>query len=83
MGGIMAFYAFLSHPNDFGFSLSFSPALFFYTDSEISQFVDDVGSIAVGYISLKGFVECVLEGFHLLVALFEVNVVVGRICLHQ
>ena len=45
MGGIMAFYAFLSHPNDFGFSLSFSPALFFYTDSEISQFVDEANPI--------------------------------------
>ena len=30
MGGIMAFYAYMYRPDVFGFSLSFSPAFFFY-----------------------------------------------------
>ena len=34
MGGIMAYYAYIYRPDIFGFSLSFSPAFFFYKKNE-------------------------------------------------
>lgn len=40
MGGIMAFYGFLKYGNTFGYSLSFSPALFFYTDEELEGIME-------------------------------------------
>ena len=40
MGGIMSFYAFLAYSDVFGYSLSFSPALFFYTDEELEAILE-------------------------------------------
>ena len=41
MGGIMSFYGFLAYPNDFGFAMPFSPALFFYKKKEIRAMFDE------------------------------------------
>ena len=40
MGGIMAFYAYIYRPDIFHFSLSFSPAFFFYKKTEWSHILD-------------------------------------------
>ncbi len=37
MGGIMAFWGFLSRPELFGFSLSFSPPFFFYSKKDLKR----------------------------------------------
>ena len=37
MGGIMAFWGFLSRPITFGFALSFSPPFFFYSKKELKR----------------------------------------------
>ena len=34
MGGLMSFFAVMMHPQEFGFVLSFSPALFFYEEKD-------------------------------------------------
>lgn len=41
MGGIMAFYAYIYRPDIFGFSLSFSPAFFFYDKKEWTRILDE------------------------------------------
>ena len=41
MGGIMAFYAYIYRPDVFGYSLSFSPAFFFYTKTRWYQILDE------------------------------------------
>ena len=41
MGGIMSFYAYLKEPETFGFSLSFSPAFFFYKEKHWYQILDE------------------------------------------
>ena len=41
MGGIMAFYAFLSRPDVFGFSLAFSPPFFFYSHRRLEKILAD------------------------------------------
>lgn len=40
MGGIMAFYAYMYRPDIFGFSLSFSPAFFFYKRNDWKNILD-------------------------------------------
>lgn len=40
MGGIMSFYAYISHPETFGYSLSFSPAFFFYNKKHWYEILD-------------------------------------------
>ena len=40
MGGIMAFYAYMYKPEIFGFSLSFSPAFFFYKKKHWEEIMD-------------------------------------------
>ena len=41
MGGIMAFYAYIYRPDVFNFSLSFSPAFFFYTKKRWYEILDE------------------------------------------
>lgn len=41
MGGIMAFYAYMYRPDVFGFSLSFSPAFFFYKKNDWKKIMDE------------------------------------------
>ncbi|MBR0294935.1 MAG: alpha/beta hydrolase [Bacilli bacterium] len=41
MGGIMSFYAYIYRPDIFGFSLSFSPAFFFYTKKHWESILDE------------------------------------------
>ena len=43
MGGIMAWYAFLSRPDVFGFSLAFSPPFFFYSHKMLEKILSDWG----------------------------------------
>ncbi len=43
MGGLMAWFAYLSRPDVFGFSLSFSPALFFYHKWKIKEISQEWG----------------------------------------
>ena len=40
MGGIMAFFAYIYRPDVFGFSLSFSPAFFFYLKRDWARILD-------------------------------------------
>ena len=40
MGGLMSYYAYIYKPDVFGFSLSFSPAFFFYGKNEWNQVMD-------------------------------------------
>ena len=40
MGGIMAFFAYIYRPDIFGFSLSFSPAFFFYKKTDWLKILD-------------------------------------------
>ena len=40
MGGIMSFYAYIYRPDIFGFSLSFSPAFFFYKKTDWEKILD-------------------------------------------
>ncbi len=40
MGGIMAYYAYMYRPEIFGFSLSFSPAFFFYKNKDWKSIID-------------------------------------------
>ena len=41
MGGIMAWFAFLSRPDIFGFSLAFSPPFFFYSHKMLEKMLSD------------------------------------------
>ena len=41
MGGIMAFYAYIYRPDVFGYSLSFSPAFFFYKKKDWFHILDE------------------------------------------
>ena len=41
MGGTMAFYAYIYRPDIFGFSLSFSPAFFFYSKNRWKEIMDE------------------------------------------
>ncbi len=41
MGGIMAYYAYMYRPDVFGFSLSFSPAFFFYKKNRWKEILDE------------------------------------------
>ena len=41
MGGIMAFYGFLSHPETFGFSLSYSVPFFFYKEGTWKRILEE------------------------------------------
>ena len=43
MGGIMAFYAYIYAPETFGFSLSFSPAFFFYSKKGWENILNSYG----------------------------------------
>ena len=43
MGGIMAFWGYISRPDIFGFSLSFSPPFFFYTKKELRRICEENG----------------------------------------
>ena len=43
MGGIMAFWGFLSRPDIFGFSLSFSPPFFFYSKRDLKRICRENG----------------------------------------
>ena len=40
MGGIMSFYAYITHPEIFGYSLSFSPAFFLYNKKHWYEILD-------------------------------------------
>ena len=40
MGGIMSFYAYMYRPDIFGYSLSFSPAFFFYKKNDWIKIMD-------------------------------------------
>ena len=54
MGGIMAFYACMHRPEIFGFTLSFSPAFFFYEKNDWESIMDkyDLNQIKNGEIFL-------------------------------
>ena len=41
MGGIMAYFAYMYRPDIFGFSLSFSPAFFFYKKNDWAKIMDN------------------------------------------
>ncbi len=44
MGGIMAFYAYLAHPETFGYSHAFSIPFFFYTRHQLRDILDTLGA---------------------------------------
>ena len=76
MGGIMAFYAYIYRPDVFGYSLSFSPAFFFYHKRNWFKILDkyDINPEKNGKLFLyvggkdfeKVFVKRTLETFHYL-----------------